>query len=77
MSNLWFFNDSNTLDEHETEIEGDKFEDSLSEIPDENPEKEENGDVKEVEEMKEISDGVFIRQACSPLIQLFFGFASE
>ena len=62
MSNLWFFNDSNTLGEHETEVEGDKFEDSLSEIPDENPEKEENGDVKEVEEMKEISDGVFISE---------------
>ena len=65
MSNLWFFNDSNTLGEHETEVEGDKFEDSLSEIPDENPEKEESGDVKEVvemEEMKEISDGVFISE---------------
>ena len=62
MSNLWFFNDSNTLGEHETEVEGDKFEDSLSEIPDENPEKEECGDVEEVVEMEEvgISNGVFI-----------------
>ena len=64
MSNLWFFNDSNTLGEHETEVEGDKFEDSLSEIPDENPEKEECGDVEEVVEMEEvgISDGVFISE---------------
>ena len=65
MSNLWFFNDSNTLGEHETEVEGDKFEDSLSEIPDENGmEKEESGDVKEVVEMEEIgiSDGVFISE---------------
>ena len=64
MSNLWFFNDSNTPGEHETEVEGDKFEDSLSEIPDENLEKEESGDVKEVVEMEEIgiSDGVFISE---------------
>ena len=64
MSNLWFFNDSNTLGEHETEVEGDMFEDSLSEIPDENLEKEESGDVKEVVEMEEvgISDGVFISE---------------
>ena len=64
MSNLWFFNDSNTLGEHETEVEGDKFEDSLSEIPDENLEKEESGDVKEVVEMEEvgISDGVSISE---------------
>ena len=54
MSNLWFFNDSNTPGEHETEVEGDKFEDSLSEIPDENLEKEESGDVKEVVEMEEV-----------------------
>ena len=64
MSNLWFFNDSNTLGEHETEVEGDKFEDSLSEIPDENPEKGECGDIEEVVEMEEvgISDGVFISE---------------
>ena len=64
MSNLWFFNDSNTLGEHETEVEGDKFEDSLSEIPDENLEKEESGEVKEVVDMEEvgISDGVFISE---------------
>ena len=64
MSNLWFFNDSNNLGEHDTEVEGDKFEDSLSEIPDENPEKEESGDVKEVMEIEEvgISDGVFISE---------------
>ena len=64
MSNLWFFNDSNNLGEHDTEVEGDKFEDSLSEIPDENLEKEESGDVKEVMEIEEvgISDGVFISE---------------